>query len=77
MPIYEYLCSNCKLRFELLRPMSRADEAASCPHCHSSAPRALSTFACVSKDAEGESFSIGGFNPCGTCSALSCNTCQL
>ena len=76
MPIYEYLCPECKLRFELLRPMSRADEAASCPRCHGSGLRVLSTFACFSKGAEGESSSIGGFNQCNTCSAPSCDTCR-
>ena len=76
MPIYEYACPKCKSRFELLRPMSRADEAAACPHCRSKAQRVLSTFACRSKGAEGESSSIGGFNPCGTCSASSCDTCR-
>lgn len=76
MPIYEYRCPSCKLEFELLRPMSRADEVASCPRCHNSAERVLSTFACVSKGPGGESSSIGGFNPCSACSAISCDTCR-
>jgi putative FmdB family regulatory protein len=33
MPIYEYLCPDCELKFELLRPLSRAGEGASCPVC--------------------------------------------
>ena len=26
MPIYEYVCPNCKTKFELLRPMSQAGQ---------------------------------------------------
>jgi len=53
MPIYEYVCLKCKSKFELLRPMSQANERVSCPHCHSQAERALSSFACFSKDESG------------------------
>ena len=34
MPLYEYVCTDCESKFELLRPFSRADEVAECPHCH-------------------------------------------
>lgn len=45
MPLYEYVCSTCRNRFEKLRPMSVATEEASCPDCGSQSPRALSVFA--------------------------------
>ena len=33
MALYEYKCSNCEERFELMRSMSAADEPAECPEC--------------------------------------------
>ncbi|HUT20414.1 MAG TPA: zinc ribbon domain-containing protein, partial [Anaerolineae bacterium] len=33
MPIYEYSCADCQRTFEKMRPMSRADDAISCPDC--------------------------------------------
>ena len=75
MPIYEYLCSSCKLKFELLRTMSQSSESALCPSCGSSAQRVLSTFAASSKSSEGE-FSLGG-SSCSSCSSKTCNSCPL
>jgi len=76
MPIYEYVCSDCDLKFELLRPLSRAGEAASCPRCHNSAERVFSTFACFSTDESGLSSPVGG-SSCATCGTTSCDTCGL
>lgn len=53
MPLYEYYCTKCATKFELLRPMSRADEAATCPQGHNGGTRTLSVFASVSKGADG------------------------
>ena len=75
MPIYEYVCSDCDIKFELLRPLSQVGEAASCPRCHNTAERKLSTFACFSTDESGLSSSIGG-GSCAACSATSCNSCS-
>jgi len=77
MPIYEYLCPECKLKFELLRPQAEANESASCPRCHNGAKRIFSSFASFSKSSEGTSTPIGGGSPCSTCSATSCATCQM
>jgi putative FmdB family regulatory protein len=76
MPIYEYFCPHCNLKFELLRPLSQSDEIASCPHCHTNAKRMLSSFACPSKETEEVSASLGGSSPCSTCSAVSCAACK-
>lgn len=77
MPIYEYICSDCGLKFELLRQLSKASEAASCPHCHNSAKRIFSTFASFSKEEGGLTTPIAGSNPCAACSAISCDSCSL
>ena len=76
MPIYEYVCPKCELKFELLRPLSQAGEGAPCPKCHQGAERVLSTFACFSTDESGLSSMVGG-NPCSSCSATSCDTCAM
>jgi putative FmdB family regulatory protein len=76
MPIYEYICSSCNLKFELRRSFSQADEAALCPSCHATAKKLLSSFIAFSKGAEGESSPIGG-SACSGCAASSCASCNL
>ena len=39
MPTYDYRCDDCG-DFAVMRPMARRDEAARCPGCGASAPRA-------------------------------------
>jgi len=68
MPLYEYFCRACGSKFELLRPMSRSDEAAPCPKGHTGAARTLSVFATVGRDASGgftEMPTSGGGCACG------------
>jgi putative FmdB family regulatory protein len=68
MPIYEYLCPDCELKFELLRPLSRAGEGASCPVCQRDAPRAVSACASFSRDESGLTTSLaGGGSSCTSC----------
>lgn len=45
MAIYEYYCSKCRKAFEVMRPMSKADDPAACPKCGSQGERLLSVFA--------------------------------
>ena len=66
MPIYEYYCQRCNEKYELLRPMQRSDEPATCPRGHSGGARTLSVFAAVTKDASGVSTPMtGGGCACG------------
>ncbi len=53
MPLYEYYCQKCGSRFELLRPLSRITEPASCPEGHPGGERVLSRFAALSKASDG------------------------
>jgi len=78
MPIYEYVCSDCKNRFEQLRPVSRADEDAACPKCKRSCKRVPSKFASFAKSADGSSAPIAGAGGgCGgSCGASSCASCH-
>lgn len=42
MPFYEYRCTKCDERFDLLRPLADRDLPATCPACgHSGAKREL------------------------------------
>jgi putative FmdB family regulatory protein len=46
MALYEYRCANCEKRFDLMRPMSAADDVAECPECGSEdSRRVISNFA--------------------------------
>ncbi len=77
MPIYEYVCPECKLKFELLRSLSRADEEVSCPRCHNGANRIFSTFASFSKSDDGLATPLAGGDSCFSCGASSCDSCGL
>ena len=76
MPIYEYVCPSCEVKFELLRPISKATEAASCPQCQEVSERVVSTFACFTTDESGMSSAMGG-SSCASCGASSCSTCAM
>ena len=48
MALYEYKCAGCEDRFDLMRPMSDADEPAECPECGSTqSRRVISNFASI------------------------------
>ena len=76
MPVYEYFCSKCKAKFELLRPISEAQNKASCPTCGNKSERIPSTFSAHSTGDFGESVPVGG-SSCAGCSADSCASCGL
>jgi putative FmdB family regulatory protein len=76
MPIYEYVCPDCKNRFELMRPVSQYSNSAQCPACKQQANRALSLFACRSGSEFGTTTPIAG-GGCATCGGGSCSTCHI
>jgi putative FmdB family regulatory protein len=76
MPLYEYVCSQCGCKFELIRPISQSNEEAPCPRCQHEAERVLSPFASFSKDSSGLTTPVGG-SSCASCSAASCDSCSL
>jgi putative FmdB family regulatory protein len=52
MALYEYKCSDCEERFELMRSMSAADEPAECPECGGAeSRRMISNFASITPGA--------------------------
>ena len=48
MPVYEYLCKNCKTKFELMRSMGQYEDDADCPRCDGPAKKLLSVFTAFS-----------------------------
>ena len=75
MPIYEYICSDCRQKFELLKPMSQAGRGVSCPKCGGKAGRVLSI--CSHADESLDFMDSGGGSSCSSCSSDSCDTCSL
>ncbi|MCL2706717.1 MAG: zinc ribbon domain-containing protein [Dehalococcoidia bacterium] len=74
MPIYEYNCPVCHLKFDMLRRMSQSDEKADCPKCGHQSGRAVSLFSCFAKDDAGFTAPVGG-NSCSGCQSSSCDSC--
>lgn len=73
MPIYEYVCTTCSLRFQKLRSMEASKESGSCPDCGSRAARALSVFAAFTRGSNGDMESmISGGCGCGVGGACGC-----
>lgn len=63
MPLFEYYCSDCKTKFELLVSHKHADDVV-CMKCHSEkVRRLLSVFA--SPSGRGEDFSFDGLPDAG------------
>jgi len=74
MPIYEYVCLECKERFEVLRPMKDADAPISCTTCTSDhTSRLLTVFFATSSG----KVVAGGASGCANCSSGSCSTCGV
>jgi putative FmdB family regulatory protein len=74
MPIYEYYCSDCGSKFELLRSKSQADDPCFCKHCQGTqTARTISLFAAHS-DGRALAGSGGG---CASCApSAACATCR-
>jgi putative FmdB family regulatory protein len=74
MPIYEYLCTDCGARFDMLRAMREADQPVPCKNCESGhTARVISVFYAQS----GGRVVAGGNNAagCAGCSGGSCSSC--
>ncbi|MEW6567365.1 MAG: zinc ribbon domain-containing protein [Chloroflexota bacterium] len=72
MPIYEYICLDCGMRFDALRLMAEADAPIRCSQCESDhTSRTISLFAAHS---DGK-LVAGGGGGCASCGGGSCSTC--
>jgi len=67
MPIYEYVCLDCKNEFETMRPMKDADAPATCEKCGGDrVKRKLAVIYAMS----------GGHAVSGMSDACACGSCQ-
>jgi putative FmdB family regulatory protein len=72
VPLYEYVCLDCRERFDALRPIAQADAPIVCRTCggeHSS--RTLSLFYAQS----GGRAVAGTHSGCGSCGGGHCSSC--
>ena len=77
MPIYEYICTKCKNKFEMLRSLKDANNPVTCPTCGGKAQKILSNCATFSKNEGGFTRAIArGSNSCSGCSSNSCSGCS-
>ncbi len=72
MPIYEYLCSKCGHKFELLKAKMTKNSIEKCPKCGADAHQQLSVFGVGGGNSENSSCpdgtcSINSTCPTGTC----------
>jgi putative FmdB family regulatory protein len=72
MPLYEYFCPPCGSRFEVLRPQSQMDDAATCPSGHTTNNRVLSLFAPIAKSTQGGTATLTATDLATSTAACSC-----
>ncbi|HAP93658.1 MAG TPA: zinc ribbon domain-containing protein [Desulfotomaculum sp.] len=71
MPVYEFKCAGCELRFERLCQIGETGANVNCPHCGRQGPgRVMSGF-----NSPGSNSMSDGSSSCGSCSSGSCATC--
>ena len=54
MPLYEYFCSDCKAKFELLSTFTQADDGIVCQKCHGVRVRRLLSVFAARRGGDGE-----------------------
>lgn len=74
MPIYEYVCLDCKKEYELLRSFSESDKPVACNHCGGeNVKRKLSVFYAQSGGRTVGAGRAGG--GCSSCAGGNCSSC--
>lgn len=54
MPLYEYYCTDCKTKFELLSAYTKADDGIICQQCHGVHVRRLLSVFAARRGGDGE-----------------------
>ncbi len=79
MPVFEYRCSDCNTKFEVLHKSQHSDEKVNCPKCSSESNKKL--FSSFSASVDGSTGNYGSYEPSGDagCSSCGCGggTCGL
>ena len=72
MPIYEYICLDCKKEYEILRSFNEAEKPVDCDECNGeNVKRKLSVFYAQS----GGSTISGAGGGCNSCAGGNCGSC--
>ena len=75
MPVYEYECKNCGVKFEAMRSMKDADLPIKCESCDSlKTKRSLSVCFCHSEGKEVSAYQSS--SSCNQCAGGSCANCH-
>ena len=84
MPIYEYICLDCKKEYEILRSFNEADQSLDCDECGSeNVKRKLSLAIAHSGGSTvsarpGSAARAGGMGGgCSSCSSSNCSSCGV
>lgn len=76
MPLYEYYCPPCGEQFEVLRPVSQMNNAATCPSGHTTNNRVLSLFAPLPRGEDAPAMTMPMMPNAGdSCCGGSCSCC--
>jgi putative FmdB family regulatory protein len=75
MPIYEYVCLDCKKEYEILRSFNEADKPIACSECGGeNVKRKLSVFYAQSGGSTVSGMGGGG-GGCSSCAGGNCSSC--
>lgn len=75
MPMYEYYCPHCEVKFDKLRSFAQADAPARCPECGGEdTRRVISRCASFSRSSDGSTSSPSG-GGCAGCGGGHCSHC--
>jgi putative FmdB family regulatory protein len=78
MPYYEYLCSDCNIKFEIRRCINEIDDPAVCPQCHGDhVARQISRVAVFSHGDGGSVSALGSGGGCASCGGGTCSSCGV
>ncbi|MGD8406195.1 MAG: zinc ribbon domain-containing protein [Anaerolineales bacterium] len=73
MPIYEYICLDCKKEYEILRSYNESDQPLACDECGGeNVKRKLSVFF-----AQSGGSTISGAGGCNSCAGGNCGSCGV
>ena len=70
MPIYEYVCPQCNVRFDRLQPTGTSH--AECPDCGLPSKKALSLFSAFVSTGGDFAEPVAGMGGCGGCASGAC-----
>jgi putative FmdB family regulatory protein len=78
MPIYEYVCLDCKKEYEILRSFNESDQPMDCEECGSrNVKRKLSLAFAHSGGSSVSDIGGGGGGGCSSCDGGNCGTCGV